>query len=66
MVAYSPCITPENMKQVYHWWNTQKNKAINTYVTSYAPKGKTYSKNNSLLSRVSIAGGIQILGCEQF
>ena len=35
-------------------------------VASFAPKSKTYSKTESLDSRVAIAAGIQILGYEIF
>ena len=35
-------------------------------VSSFAPKGKTYSMTNSLLTRVAIAAGISIAGHEQF
>ena len=39
---------------------------MNTFVSLFAPKGKTYSMTNSLLTRVAIAAGISIAGHEQF
>ena len=54
------------MKQVNYPWHTQKKKAMNMSVSSFAPKGKTYSMTNSLLTRVAIAAGISIAGHEQF
>lgn len=42
-----------------------KNEAMNTFVSAFAPKGKTYSIANSLLARVSIADGILINGHKQ-
>ena len=39
---------------------------MNTSVAAYTPKVKTYSTTNILLSRVSIAAGIQILDYYQF
>ena len=66
MEAYAPYITTEAMKQLNHNWHTQKNEAMNTSVSTFAPKSKTYSMTNSLLTRVSIAAGISIAGHEQF
>ena len=39
---------------------------MNTFVVAFAPKGKTYSMTNSLLTRVSISAGISIAGQKQF
>ena len=66
MAAYAPYITSEALTQVNHLWHTQKNEAMNTSVSSLAPKGKTYSMTYSLLTRVSIAAGTSIAGHEQF
>ena len=66
MAAYAPYITIEALRQVNHPWTTQKNEAMNTSVAAFAPKGKTYSMTNSLLTRVSIAAGISIAGHERF
>ena len=45
-----------------HNWNTQKNEAMNTYVSFYAPKNKTYATTQSLDTHVEIAAGMHILG----
>ena len=66
MSAYAPYITTEAMKQLNHNWHTQNNEAMNTSVSAFAPKGKTYSRTNSLVTRVSIAAGISIAGHDQF
>ena len=66
MLAYVPYITVEALTQVNHPWYTQKNEAMNTSVSTFAPKGKTYSMINSLLARVSIASGISIAGHDKF
>ena len=44
---------------LHHPWSTQKNEAMNKSVSSYAPKDRTFSTTNSLLTRVSIAGAVQ-------
>ena len=66
MKAYTPYITTEAIKQLNHKWHTQKNEAMNTSVSTFAPKGDPYSLTNSLLTRVSIAAGISIAGHKQF
>ena len=66
MAVYTPYITIEALRQVNHPWTTQKNEAMNTSVAAFAPKGKTYSMMNNLLTRVSIAARISIAGHEQF
>ena len=66
MSAYAPYITTEAMKQLNHPWHTQKNEAMNISVSAFAPKGKTYSMTNSLLTRVSIDAGISIAGHKKF
>ena len=52
--------------QLSHTYNTQYNEAMNSSVASFAPKGKTYSKTESLDPRVPISVGVQILGYELF
>ena len=39
---------------------------MNISASAFAPKVKTYSMTNSLITRVSIAAGILIAGHEQF
>ena len=64
--SYSRFVTAEMLKQVNHPWSTQKNEALNTSVSSYAPKVKHYSATDSLLGRVSIAVGCQVVGYAAF
>ena len=60
--SYSKYITRDMLKMLHHTWSTQKNKSLNKSVTCYAPKDRTYSKTNSLDTRVAIAGAIQVVG----
>ena len=39
---------------------------MNKSVSCFAPKGKTFSRTESLDTRVGIAGGIQVLEYEMF
>ena len=39
---------------------------MNKSVSAFAPKGKTFSRTESLDTRVSVAAGIQVLGYEIF
>ena len=64
--AYQPYIEAEMLNMLRHPWSTQSNEAMNQSVAAYAPKGKTYSLTNSLDTRVSIAGSIQIVGYYSF
>ena len=64
--AYAPYITKSMLVQLQHNWDTQKNEAMNTSVSCYAPKNKTYSLTESLDTRVAIAAGVQILGYHDF
>ena len=66
MAAYTLYISTETMTQVNHPWHAQGNESMNTSVFSLAPKHNTYSMTNSLLTRVSIAAGLQIAGHEKF
>ena len=64
--AFAPYIQKDMLVQLQHNWNTQKNEAMNTSVSFYAPKNKTYSTTQSLDTRVAIAAGVQILGYSSF
>ena len=66
MGVYSRFITPDMLMQLNHMWSTQKNEAMNTSVSSYAPKNKHYSGTDSLLTRVGIAGACQVIGYAAF
>ena len=54
------------MAMLHHLYDTHKNEAMNNSVAAYAPKSKTYSLTDSLLVRIAIASGVQILGYEKF
>ena len=60
--SYSKYITRDMLKMLHHTWSTQKNESLNKSVTCYAPKDRTYSKTNSLDTRVAVAGAIQEVG----
>ena len=63
---YRPYISEEHLRQLNHPFSTQHNETMNHSVLVFAPKGKTYSKTESLETRVAIAASIQILGYEAF
>ena len=56
----------EYLDQCRHEFDTQKNEAMNTSVSKYARKGRTYGTSMSLESRVMISLGIQNYGYERF
>ena len=64
--AYSRFVTPQMLKQLNLLWSTQKNEALNMSVSSYVPKVKHYSGTDSLLARVSIVAGCQVVGYAAF
>ena len=64
--AYAPYITTKISKMLNHKWTTQKNEAMNQSVASYALQNILYSNTDSLLARISIAGGTQIAGYSRF
>ena len=66
LTLYQPYITPEALEQLAHPFHTQCNEAMNQSVSCFAPKGKTFSKTESLDTRVAIAEGVQVLGYEFF
>ena len=59
--AYSRLVTPQMLTQLNYPWSSQKNEALNMSVSSYVPKVKHYSGTDSLLSRVSIVVGCQVV-----
>ena len=63
--AYSSYITRDMLRMLHHSWSTQKNESLNKSVSSYAPKDRTYSRTNSLDTRIAIAGAIKIVGYYQ-
>ena len=66
MKLYLPYITEEALRMLAHPYTTQSNEAMNKSVSAFAPKEKTFSKTESLDTRVGIAAGIQILGYHDF
>ena len=66
MGVYSRFIHRNMLVQLNHMWSTQKNDAMNTSVSSYAPKNKHYSGTDSLLTRVGISGACQVVGYAAF
>jgi hypothetical protein len=66
LTLYKPYITEEALRMLAHPYSTQSNEAMNKSVSCFSPKGKTFSRTESLDTRVGIAGGIQVLGYELF
>ena len=54
------------LQMVLHFFDTQKNEAMNTSIMKYAPKSKTYCKTLSLKVRVCIAATTNCTGYELF
>ena len=63
---YQRYITRDMLKMVLHFFDTQKNEAMNTSIMKYAPKSKTYCKTLSLKVRVCIAASTNCTGHEAF
>ena len=63
---YKPYLTVDHLKQLSHPFTTQHNESMNQSVSAFAPKGKTFSRIQSLETRVAIAVVIQIKGYEAF
>ena len=61
--TYQKYITDEHLKMLHHPWT---NEALNRCVSAYAPKDRTYSKTESLKTRVDIAAAIHNVGHENF
>ena len=64
--TYQKFITEERLRQLHHPWSTQSNEALNRSVSSLAPKDRTFSKTESLQTRVAIAAAIKNVGHERF
>ena len=60
--AFTPYITWENLIMFKHNWSTHKNKAMNKSIFSCASKDKIYCTTASLITRVEIAGEVQVEG----
>ena len=64
--TYQKFITEERLRQLHHPWSTQSNEALNRSVSSLAPKDRTFSKTESLQTRVAVAAAIKNVGYERF
>ena len=54
--------TLEQLYMLQHEKSTQPNESMNHSVAAMAPKNKTFSKSSSLLTRVMLCAGAQIIG----
>ena len=63
---YDKYISKEYLQHCQHSFDTQVNEGMNNSVASYANKGKHYGGTSSLLTRVYIAAGIQLVGYHHF
>ena len=64
--AFKPYTTVKAMKEILHPYHTQKNESLNTSIMYIAAKCKNYSKSIELLTRVSIAVGIDSMQREDY
>ena len=56
--VYKPFTTRERLQEFLHLFDTQHNEAMNTSISKYATKTKTYGMAISLINRVLISVGI--------
>ena len=63
---YDKHISKEYLQHCQHSFDTQVNEGMNNSVASYANKGKHYGGTSSLLTRVYISAGIQLVGYHHF
>ena len=59
---YDKYISVEYLKMCCHLYDTQLNEGMNRSVCKYVPKGTNFCRTNSLVTRVYIAAGIQLVG----
>ena len=59
---YSKYISREFLTQCCHQYDTQLNEGMNRSVAKYVPKGTNFCTTTSLITRVHIAAGIQLVG----
>ena len=60
--AHKKHTTLEQLAMLQHDKSTQPNESMNHSVAAIAPKNKTFSKSSSLLTRVMLCAGAQIIG----
>ena len=63
---YQPYITKDTIKMLAHPYATKSNEVMNKSVVGFPSKDKTFSKTESLDTRVNIATGTQVLGYHDF
>ena len=59
---YSRYVSDEFLTQCCHEHDTQMNEGLNRSVSKYVPKGTNFCTTTSLITRVYIAAGIQLVG----
>ena len=59
---YSKYISEQFLEQCCHQYDTQVNEGLNRSVAKYVPKGTNFCTTSSLITRVYIAAGIQLVG----
>ena len=62
MEALKPFMDEDQLKMLWHEYDTNVNEAMNRSVSSFAPKDRTFCRTMSLETRISIAAGVQICG----
>ena len=63
---YKKYISQEFLQHCMHSFDTQINEGLNNSVSAFANKGKHYGSTTSLITRVSIAAGIHLVGYHHF
>ena len=63
---YNELTSDDRLKECLHSYDTQLNEAMNTSVSRYARKGRTYCTTMSLTNRVMIAMGVRNEGFHGF
>ena len=51
----STFLTDERLQELHHPFDSQTNEGLNTLISFYAPKNRTYSSTQSLRNRISLA-----------
>ncbi len=56
----------EKLKECHHGHSSQKNESLNTLVSRYCPKDKTFSHSTSLAGRICMVVGVDSVGHEEY
>ena len=59
---YERYVSEQFLTQCCHMYDTQVNEGLNRSVAKYVPKGTNYCTTTSLITRVYLAAGIQLVG----